>query len=212
MKKYLLVLIPALFLIACGAEEQSGSEPSTSPPTENTTTTAETKVSLSDYFMPNGSIAKFKGEGNEYATYTLTTKHLYDNYVLTYEDNGGTVVERIYYIQADKVSLIAQNGEAYDAKEPSLAELESMQEIEVYLATPLEEGREFNGWKIISTNESLKTDVQPFDDVILIEKTDEQGAITRKYFAKDFGEIKREFIMQEGDEAFTVTSTLENVL
>lgn len=211
MKKYLLMIIPTLFLIACNAEEQSVSEPSTSPPTDNTTSPAETKMSLSDYFMPNDSIAQFTGEGNEFATYTLTTKHLYDNYVATYEDNGGTVVERIYHIQPDKLSLIAENGEAYNPKVPTLTELEGMQELEVYLTAPLKVSTEFNGWKVISTNETLKTDFQTFEDVIMIEKTDEQGAISRKYFAKNFGEIKREFTMHEKDEAFTVTSTLEKV-
>lgn len=211
MKKYLLMFIPTLFLIACGAEEPNVIEPTTSSPTENTQTPAETNVSLSDYFMPNNSIAQFKGEGNEFASYTLTTKHLYDNYIATYEDNGGTVMERIYHIQPDKISLIAENGEAYEASAPALSELESMQELEVYLATPLEEGMEFNGWKIISTNESVKTDVQTFENVIMLERIDEQGATSRKYFVQNFGEIKREFIMQEGDEPFIVTSTLEKI-
>lgn len=207
------MFIPTLFLIACSAEEQSVNEPTTSTPTENTSTSApaETNISLSDYFMPNNSVAQFKGEGNEFASYKLTTKYLYDNYVATYEDNGGTVVERIYYIQPDKISLIANNGEAYDAKEPSLAELESMQALEVYLAAPLAVDKEFDGWKIISTTETLKTDFQTFEDVLVIEKADEQNAISRKYFVKHFGEIKREFMMNEDDEPFKVTSTLEKV-
>ncbi|TQR18550.1 hypothetical protein [Psychrobacillus soli] len=214
MKKYLLIFIPTLFLIACGAEEQNVNETTTtttpSSPTENTSTLAEENVNLSNFFMPNNSIARFKGEGNEFATYTLTTKHLYDDYVATYEDNGGTVVERIYSIQPDKISLIAQNGEAYEIKNHTLTELESMDEIEVYLQSPFVVGTDFNGWKITSTSTKLDTTLQSFQDVIVLEKID-QGSISRKYFAKNFGEIKREFIVEEGEEPFIVTSTIEEV-
>ncbi|WP_144509733.1 hypothetical protein [Bacillus sp. FJAT-22090] len=208
MKKYLFVFIPTLFLIACGTDlnkEQGSSTDSTSE------TDVPSKIPLTELFLPDKSIATFKGDGNEYASFTLTTKYLYDVYVATYEDNGGTIVQKIYYISDDKISLLANNAEAYDVGLPSLSELQSMQEIDVYMVSPLSVGTQFNGWKITSTTETVETDLQTFEDVITIEKVDEQGSKTRKYFAKNYGEIKREYIMPEGDEPFIVTSTIESI-
>ncbi|MDI2588957.1 hypothetical protein OR571_18120 [Psychrobacillus sp. NEAU-3TGS] len=211
MIKLLFLLIPTLFLIACGDEKPVDTETTTKPPSEEVVTPSESPISLSHFFMPDNSVAQFKGEGNEYATYSLTTLYPFENYVITYEDNGGTVVQRIFNVQENKISLIAENGEAYEPTTHSLAELQAMQEIEVYLATPIEVGATFNDWKITSTTETLETDLQTFDHVIVIEKTNEDNSITRKYFAKNFGEIKREFFMQEGDEQYIVSSVIESM-
>ncbi|GGA27213.1 hypothetical protein [Psychrobacillus lasiicapitis] len=211
MIKHLFFLIPTLFLIACGAEKPEDTETTSKTPSEEAVPPSESSLSLSHFFMPDNSVAHFKGEGNEYASYTLTTLYPFENFVTTYEDNGGTVMQRIYHITDDKISLIAENGEAYEPTTHSLAELQAKQEIEVYLASPLEVGATFNGWKITSVSETLETDSQTFDHVIVIEKTNEDSSITRKYFAKNFGEIKREFIMQEGDEQFIVSSVFESM-
>ncbi|MFJ8064975.1 hypothetical protein ACIQYS_10110 [Psychrobacillus sp. NPDC096426] len=211
MIKYLFILILSFFLVACGAEKPVETGTTIKSPSEEVITPSKPSISLSHFFMPDNSVAHFKGEGNEYATYSLTTLYPFENYVITFENNGGTVVQRIYNIQDNKISLIAENEEAYEPRPHSLAELQAMQEIEVYLATPFEVGTEFNDWKITSTTEILETDLQTFDHVIVIEKTNEDDSIMRKYFTKNFGEIKREFIMQEGDEQFIVSSVIESV-
>jgi hypothetical protein len=134
-----------------------------------------------------------------------------ENYGATYEDNGGTVMQRIYRISTDKISLLAEIGEAYDAQMPSVEELDAMPEIGIYLSTPLEVGTEFNDWIITSTSETVETPLQMFTDVIVIEKKEEQGNVNRKYFAKEFGEIKSEFIMYEGEQETIISSTIEKV-
>lgn len=211
MIKYLFILIPSLLLVACGTEKPVETETTTTSPSEEVDTPSEPSISLSHFFMPDNSVAQFKGEGNEYASYSLTTYYPYENYVITYEDNGGTVVQRIYNIQKNKIILIAKNEEAYEHTIPSLAELQAMQEIEEYLATPFEVGAVFNDWKITSITEKLETNLQTFNQVIVMEKANEDGSIMRKYFAENFGEIKREFIMQEGDEQTIVSSVIESV-
>jgi len=215
MKKLLLLLIPILFLCACGTNktvtENTDKVPVKEEPVKETLPVVEA-VNLAQFFLPDQSTAQFKGEGNEYASYSLNTQYINDNYVATYEDNGGTVVQRVYKITDDNISLLAENGEAYEAEIPSIEELESMPVIDIYLATPLEVGTEFNGWEITSTTDTLQTDLQTFENVIVIEKTEEQGNVTRKYFAKDFGEIKREFIMNANEEELIVSSTIEKLL
>ncbi|WP_342601017.1 hypothetical protein MHB48_08395 [Psychrobacillus sp. FSL H8-0483] len=215
MKKLLLLLIPILFLCACGTNktitESTDKVPVKEEPVKETLPVEEV-VNLAQFFLPDQSTAQFKGEGNEYASYSLKTQYINDNYVATYEDNGGTIVQRIYKISEDNISLLAENGEAYEAEIPSIEELESMPVIDIYLATPLEVGTKFNGWEITSTSDTLQTDLQTFENVIVIEKAEEQGNVTRKYFAKDFGEIKREFIMNANEEELIVSSTIEKLL
>lgn len=208
MKKYLLVFIPTIFLFACGTVLNSEKNPDSSSTDD---VNSEDRKTFFELFLKDKSIAKFKGEGNEFATFSLTTHYLYDDFVVTYEDNGGTVVQKIYRIHEDKISLIANRPEAYDREPPTLSELNSMQEIEVYMASPLEVGTEFDGWKITSTTDTVETELRTFDHVIVIGKKDIQGASIKKYFVKNYGEIKREYILQDGDELFKVTSTIESI-
>lgn len=211
MIKHLFFLVPILFLVACVTDNPVDTETTTNSPSEEVVTPSNPSIKLSHFFMPDNTIAQFKGEGNEYASYSLTTLFPYENYVTTYEDNGGTVVQRIYNIQDNKISLIVEIGEAYNPTIPSITELQAMQEIEVYLATPLEVGATFNDWKITSTTDTLETALQTFYQVIVMEKKNEDGSTMRKYFKENFGEIKREFIIQEGDEQFIVSSVIESV-
>ena len=78
-------------------------------------------------------------------------------------------------------------------------------------SAPLEVGTEFNGWEVTSTTDTLETDLQTFENVMVIEKTEAQGNITRKYFVKDFGEIKREFIINDTETEMIVSSTIEKL-
>ena len=219
MKKLVILVFPFFFLFGCGADPSIDNDTVKEPIEEETpTSTVEkpepipTETNLNQFFLTDGSSAQFLGDGNEYASYSLKTQWMNENYVATYEDNGGTVMQRIYRISTDKISLLAENGEAYEAQMPSIEELDAMPEIGVYLSTPLEVGTEFNDWIITSTSETVETPLQMFTDVIVIEKKEEQGNVNRKYFAKEFGEIKREFIMYEGEQETIISSTIEKVM
>lgn len=213
MQKLVLLLIPILVLFAC-TNEQPIVKDTTHNEDKSTVSEGlplETANDLGQFFMADQTSANFIGQGNEYASYTLKTIHLSDDYVVTYENNGGTVLQRIYKITDEKVSILAENEEAYDEKTPTLEELNTMQEKKVYLVAPLTVGSEFDGWKVTSTNETVQTNVQTFTDVIVMEKIDEQNTIVRKYFAKDFGEIKREFIMNMEGEETIISSTIDQI-
>ena len=205
--KRVVTLMFVLLLTACN--EEVAKEPADASIQQ--TPFKKEKLPLSDFFLPHNTTASFRGEGNEYASFTLRTIHPYDNYVITYEDNGGTIVHRIYRLTEENIGLLAENGEAYTEEIPTLESLEAMDIIDIYMATPIEVGTEFNEWKIVSVDETVETKVQRYEGVIVIERIEAPGNITRKYFAKGAGEIKREFIMHAEDEDITVTSVIDQI-
>lgn len=227
MKRWSIVLVALLAACSPSGQNAVDPEPSTEVEEENTEQPTEneeeqnqeeqeeeqtTAINLHEFFMPNQSEALFEGYGNEYATYTLTTQHLYENYVGTFEDNGGTVMQRIYRIEDERIVKIYEQAEAYDADFPALSELEALPEMETYLALPFEEGNEFNGWTIVAVGQTVETPFQTFEDVIVLTQEGADQSIVEKYFVKGYGEVKRVFKMsEEENEEFEVTSTLAEV-
>ncbi len=186
-------------------------EPKKAEESEEPSESEQDTVQLSIFFMPDGTIANYLGEGNEYASYRSRTQWHNDNTVSIFEENGGTTMLRTYRITDEAIVLIKEEGEFYDEFNPTNDELNALPPISTYLQLPLKEGTTFNGWKILSVNETVETPFQPFTNVILLEENNESGSINRKYIVKDYGEVKREFIMKDDDEEFSVTSTLESV-
>lgn len=216
--KYPIVLALMLLLSACSEKSTDDSPIDTGTPSEEiqeevpeTEDSAEERIDLKRFFMKDGSVAKYLGDGNEYASYQARTQWHNDDTVSIYEDNGGTVVIRTYRITEDSIDLIKEQGEYYETYSPTDEELQSLPIISTILQTPIETGKTFDEWTVVSIDQTLETPYKTFDDVIVLEKTDESGAVQRKYFVQDFGEIKREFIMKENDAEFSVTSTLESV-
>jgi len=210
MKANLVLLIPIIFLLSC-TNLQSTESIETQPSQLQSDIVREEETNLIQYFLEDDSSAKFKGVGNEYASFTLKTHYLYENFVATYEDNGGTIMRRFYKISPTQITLIQEQGEAYEEAKPSLQELESMEDISIYLEIPLKVGTKFDGWHITSITSTVKSDIQNFDNVIVMEKKDEQGNLMRKFLAKDFGEIQREYISTKEEAPFTVSSIIERI-
>lgn len=184
-------------------EEPKQEEPKQEEPSE--------EYMLKEFFLRDGAVAKFIGEGNEYAGCTCTTQWLNDRYVNVYSDNGGTVVLQTYRIDEDKIVLIHREAEVYEPVNPTEEELEAMPVLSTYLQLPLETGATFDGWTVVDTKATLETPLQTFTNVIVIEKIDEEGTLNRSYFAKAFGEIKSEYILKVGDEEHTITSTIAEI-
>lgn len=207
MKKLLFVL-SLLLLVACNREQPSSESIDDKSRGE---TPATEQVALADFFLKDGAVASFRGEGNEFATYTAKTERLFNRYVNVYEDNGGTVVLRTFRIDEDKIVVIQEKGEAYEMETFTEEQLTVMTPLYTYLQLPLKVGTTFDNWTITDTNATVETPLQTFKEVIIIEGKGEGESITRRYFAKGFGEIKREFVMVDGDQEFRVTSTIEKV-
>lgn len=195
MKKILLFVF-ILLLAACSRVE--------APPEPQVTE----QIDLKDFFMKDGTIAKYKGEGNEFAQLLVKTQWLYDRYVNLYVDNGGTVVLTTYRIEKDKIDILQRIPEAYEEITPSEEELNLLAPLYTHLHLPLDKGATFGDWTVTDTTATLETPLQTFNDVIVLENQLEDGSKVRESFAKGYGLIKTEYIMQNG---YTISSTLAQI-
>lgn len=166
---------------------------------------------ISSFFMNDGTVASYLGEGNEYASYKARTQWHNEDTVSIYEDNGGTTLIRTYRISSNSIDLIKEEGEFYEVYNATDDELKNLPKLSTFLQLPIEKGESFDDWLIVDVDLTIDTPFQRFEHVIMLENTNESGSIVRKYIAKEYGEIKREFIMIEDDNEFIVTSTLESV-
>lgn len=219
MKKFSMLI--ALFLLfGCAEQETKPNTVSPAPdneiPNKDNSPIKEETFDFSTYFMPTNTTAYFEGYGNEYASYTLKTTWLNDQYVATVLDNGGATVLRIYRLANKQVELIDEHVVDVPMENityPTIEQLEGRPTMQVYLAAPIKKGTTFGNWTIIETNTTLETPLQKFEDVFVIEETGD-GFTNRHYFAPGYGEIKREAIMDhagENEEPFIVSSTIKTV-
>lgn len=170
-----------------------------------------TTEDLSAYFLDDGTIAHFKGDGIEFSNYQTRTEWLDDRHVNVYEDNGGVELIRSFRLDDNKIVVLQERPSEGEDDKVTLEDLSDAKPVETYLAFPLEVGNEIDGWKVISVDENLETPLQKFTDVIVLEETFDDGAYNRSYFAKGFGEIKRHYFSEEEDGPFEVTSVIEQI-
>lgn len=191
-------------------EEQE--EPAEEEPEEPAEEPGDEPIDPLSFFMSDGSTAHFEGVGNEYATLVLRTDYLEEGYVAQYEDNGGTTTLRVYRLSDDRIDLVKEEGEFYDDYTPTFEELEALEAIATYLEFPLEEGNTIGDRTVIETGATVETPYETFEDAIVLESTSQENATNRWYYVEGFGEVKREYVAQEeGEEEFSVTSSLESV-
>lgn len=220
---FLHVLLIALIASGCTNKttslNNSGNSGETTNPNEQKGNTEESNEkpnqndqTLLDYFLPDGSKAQFKGEGNEFAELDIDFAHPYEDYVILHENNGGALIRHIYRVGKDEISIMEKKAVELNENFPSLQDIEAMEPIGIYLKKPFEVGTTFDGWEIVETDVTVETHYETFDHAFVIEEKGD-GFVNRKYFVEGFGEVKRESIMKtvDEDEEFIVTSTLESV-
>ena len=166
---------------------------------------------LASYFPPDGSIAYFQGEGNEFASFTLLTTYIDTQHIAQVEDNGGVTFLKIYRITDMAIELVYKEVVDGNPKLPTSQEVASLPVIETILQTPLTVSHRFNGWAIQSTTASLTIGTTDYRDVIQLTRTVDT-LTTTKYFAKNIGLIRIEDTMvTNNEEPFIITSTLQKI-
>lgn len=169
-----------------------------------------TALPMRDFFLEDGSKAHYKGEGNEFAGFTIEVAQPYEDYFVIYENNGGVFLRQIYKVNGDTIETLESTTVNYKDDFPSLEEIEAMKPIRIYLQQPFKEGTTFDDWRITKTDETVETPFRTFENAFIIEQRG-TDVINRKYFVQGFGEVKREAIQTTDGKEFTVTSTLESV-
>ncbi|RNF38364.1 hypothetical protein [Planococcus salinus] len=162
------------------------------------------------FFMEDGTTATYEGKGIEYAALSIRTEYLEEDHIALYEDNGGTILLRVYRLSEDKVELVKEEPEFYEEYTATAEELSALEPISTYLEFPIEEGNKMNGRTIVETGATVETPYDTFEDAIVIENKSE-SSVSRSYITEGFGEVKREFLSEEGEEEFVVTSSLETI-
>lgn len=167
--------------------------------------------SLSAYFMENGTTAHFKGEGHGFAELDIRTDYLEEAYVAVYEDNGGTTILRVYRLTDDRIELVEEQPEFYEEYTAAAEELNALEPISTYLEIPIELGDRVKDMEVVELDATVETPYEMFENALVAEQESEGGGLNRLYLVEGYGEVKREFIMEEGEETFTVTSSLETI-
>ncbi|MDN7241574.1 hypothetical protein QWY14_07205 [Planococcus sp. N028] len=208
------ILVIVLFLsvfAGISSMQVSGATKAASQLVSSDVSTHAKKTDPYAFFMADGTKAHFKGVGNEYAELTIRTKYLKGNHVALYEDNGGTVVLRVYRLSKDRIELVKQEAEFYKEYKPTLKQLKALKPISTYLKFPLKKGDVISGRKVVSIDATVSTPYKKFRNAIVLEQKYKDGGISKTYFVEGFGEVKREFILKQGKDTYKVTSSLESI-
>lgn len=188
-------------------EEENNEEPQVE---EEPETNESTNI---DEYFPNELIVKhFNGEGNEYASEVETIFQREGEFLPTYVNNGGTQLLVIYQLSKEGIYRVYTQEEYYEETPPSIDSLQDRFQKEEVLKIPLEKGRMVNEWEIVGINETINLPYGDLNEIIVLEKTYEDGSKSRQYWAKELGLVKKEYYFNGEDGLeLMVTTELEKV-
>lgn len=194
-----------------GKPGENPSQPTTKPtdPDDSKPDPVHKDHLVKAYFPQQNQIKYFKGTGNEFAEEKEIIFELQGSYLPTIVSNGGTSMLKIYKLTDKGIYLVYQQPEYYENYVPEVITLQdSFTEIPI-LTEPVAEGRVINGWKIISKDKNLLLPIGSIKKAIVLEQVNQDGSITRQYWAPKFGLVKKEFYMKDNSGAETlITSEL----
>jgi len=165
-------------------------------------------LSIKDYYpLAENTKYTYKGEGNEFASYTVYIDYLNKKRVQTRTNNGGTEVVRVLELNEGQLNELFSRAETYFREDFTNDEYTTSK---VLLKEPLKEG---NSWSSEENSTSTITSINkeivtPEGNIESIEVTTEnpQGTIF-EYYAKNKGLIK---VINKG-ASYEVSSTLSSV-
>jgi len=196
---------------APGKTNGSPSKP-TAPPTSPDNSKpdqSQEDISLKAYFPAENQIKYFKGTGNEFAEEKETVFEMQGNYLPTIISNGGTSMLKIYKLAEKGIYLVYLQPEYYEKDVPAVTSLEKdFKEVPI-LTKPLAVGTFINGWKIVSSKKNLLLPIGSIKKAVVLEQENQDGSISRQYWAPKFGLVKKEFYMKDSSGSeMLITSEL----
>ncbi len=210
MKRYsvfflILLVFIVSFTAGCTNDDNPKQEPEGEKPQEEEQPSGS--QNLSDYFpLSKGSTWAYKGEGNEYASFTREVLYVEENLAQVKENNGGTISASVFATTENAITRIFFEGEEYE--EVNYLNEES-DDSTIILKAPLEKGTKWEGpidvREIVETDATVETSAGQFQNCIKVE-IDGQNSTMFEYFKDGIGLVKREFV--SGDNK--VISSLES--
>lgn len=192
MKKTFLIvamlLVLSVVFTGCAKKNQIGGD-------GDGKTKKEMKVT--DYFpVAENLYWEYEGIGNEFAGGRVDTEFIEGNKVQLSQNNGGTVVAKVFEVSDEGIKLINSIEESYFRinylkKEPS--------QEEYFLKSPLKENNSWQDkdttWTIGSLDEKVRVPAGEFTCIKVVGKSGD--STVERYFAKGVGLVKQKFI--QGD-------------
>ncbi|WP_335378836.1 hypothetical protein [Bacillus sp. JJ1122] len=193
-----------------GKTNDTPTKPTTSPThPDSKPGQSDQERSLKEYFPAENQIKYFKGTGNEFAEEKETVFKMQGNYLPTIISNGGTSMLKIYKLTDKGIFIVYQQPEYYEKDVPAVTSLEKdFKEIPI-LTNPISEGTVINGWKIVSSKKNLLLPIGSIKKTVVLEQENQDGSISRQYWAPKYGLVKKEFYMKDSSGSeMLVTSEL----
>lgn len=225
MKKSIVIFVLCtLLLSACNANQLSGQNTTTAgtPSGGNTaaqtttanvqptpTATVETPAKLSDYFPLTVDVhLKYRGTGNEYASFDIYVDYAKDNKMQVRKNNGGTETVLVYEIRDNALVCNYSRGETYYRYDYTAMTGGD----DVLLKEPLAAGTSWTAKdgsqrSITAVDKQIDTPAGSFKAIEVT--TTRKDSVNKDYYAKGTGLVKTEY--NSGNAAMTVVSELEKV-
>lgn len=169
-------------------------------------------ATLLSYFPLNKSLYyNYRGEGNEYASFTRKIMHVDPPYLQIHDNNGGTIMASVYKVTENQVSRILRQGEYYGNESLINDAQRKVDSEEIIVKTPIQKGISWetnnNRREIVSTKETVIVPAGTFYDVIKIKiESIDNNYTGYEYFAPNVGLIKQEHI----GEGYQIKSELKS--
>ncbi|MFW6027131.1 MAG: hypothetical protein ACOCRX_12420, partial [Candidatus Woesearchaeota archaeon] len=172
---------------------------------------SETSMFKAYFPLLQGMEYSYAGEGIEFAPFERKIMFVEDKHLQLTDDNGGTVVVKIYKLSEQKVTQIFSKSEFYEDDNliPDVKENEDKNDI--ILKAPLEVGNSWSSNKknreIVAVDQKVKVPAGTFYQVVKIKISHQDSENTGyDYFAPNIGLIKRDYV----GEKFKIKSELES--
>lgn len=206
MKKVLLFVIFILIFIP-GCAKSSPQLTKTPKPKPSATIPKEYSNTVSAYFPLKADLTYiYKGNGNEYASKVTTVEYVKGGVMQLNTNNGGTALSEVFVIGQGVIKKVYSKGESYWREDFT----NQKDQDEIILQQPLKVGTEWlskgQKYRITSINTKISVPYGTYNAIKV--ETEMQGSNFSRYFVKDIGIVKEEFISGNN----VITSDLSEIL